>query len=42
MYFFVQEAHPSKVPIQPANKESIYIEDDEMLAFLKELEQESA
>lgn len=41
---FVQmaPAEEKPIPIQPTNKESIYIDDDEMLAFLKELEQESA
>ena len=41
---FVQitPAEEANKPIQPTNKESIYIDDDEMLTFLKELEQESA
>ena len=41
---FVQitPAEEANKPIHPTNKESIYIDDDEMLAFLKELEQESA
>lgn len=42
---FVQmaPAEEKPIPIQPTNKESIYIDDDdEMQAFLKELEQESA
>ena len=41
---FVQmpSAEETNKPIQPTNKESIYIDDDEMLDFLKELEQESA
>jgi hypothetical protein len=36
-------AEEKPIPIQPTNKESIYIDDDdEMQAFLKQLEQESA
>ena len=41
---FVQitPAEEKPIPTPSTNKESIYIDDDEMLAFLKELEQESA